>query len=106
MSCWIEGRSNILVGMLIFPTLIVRSCVYFSVAIRPRLVMVNELMGWSWAFATMPYGDDWRERRRLFTKYFHPNNLGANIPQQIEFIHKMLSQLLANPDDFVSITKR
>jgi len=68
--------------------------------------MVNELMGWAWAFSTMPYGDSWRERRRLFTKYFHPNNPSANIPQQTEFIHKMLVQLLDNPDDFMGITQR
>jgi len=68
--------------------------------------MVNEMMGWSWAFSTMTYGDSWRERRRLFTKYFHPNSLTANIPQQREFTHKMLVQLLDNPDDFLGITRR
>jgi len=68
--------------------------------------MVNELIGWAWAFATMPYGDDWRERRRLFTKYFHPNNPSANVPQQLEFVHKMLVQLLDDPDDFMVITQR
>src|SRR6188768_1458386 len=68
--------------------------------------MVNELMGWAWSFSIMPYGDSWRERRRLFTKYFHPNNPSANIPQQTEFIHKMLVQLLDNPDDFMGITQR
>jgi len=68
--------------------------------------MVNELMGWSWSFAGMPYGDDWRERRRLFTKYFHPNNPSANVPLQCEFIHKMLVQLLDDPGDFLGITHR
>jgi len=68
--------------------------------------MFSELMGWSWAFSTMAYGDSWRERRRLFTKYFHPNNPSANIPQQLEFVHKMLVQLLDGPKDFMSITRR
>jgi len=67
--------------------------------------MVNDLMGWSWSFASMVYGDSWRERRRLFTKYFHPNN-PSNTPQQLEFIHKMLVQLLDDPDDFLDITRR
>jgi len=26
---------------------------------RPRLVMVNELMGWNFSFGLMEYGDEW-----------------------------------------------
>jgi len=92
--------------MLILLALIAQLRIYFSVVISPQFVMFNELMGWSWSFGFMPYGDAWRERRRLFTKYFHPNNPSANIPQQIEFIHKMLVQLLDNPNDFLDITRR
>jgi len=105
MSYWIEDHSNIPVGMF-FPSLDNMMVCLFSVAISPRLIMVNELMGWSWSFAAMPYGDDWRERRRLFTKYFHPNNPSANIPQQLEFVHKMLMQLLNDPDDFLHVIQR
>ena len=53
----------------------------------------------------MLYDDSWRERRRLFTKYFHPNN-PSNASQQLEFIHKMLVRLLDNPDDFLDINRR
>ena len=54
----------------------------------------------------LPYGEAWRERRRMFTKYFHPGNTDLYEPTQREFVRKMLPQLLKDPENFLSITRK
>ncbi|EAU86764.1 cytochrome P450 [Coprinopsis cinerea okayama7 len=76
-----------------------RSALYSS---RARFVMVNELIGFDWLFGFMPYGEGWKERRRLFQQHFHPLNTSSHQPIELEFTQKMLQQLLQTPHDFMS----
>ena len=62
-------------------------------------------MGWKWVLAIMPYGEAWRERRQMFTQYFHPGNIEYEATQ-MEFVRKMLPQLLKDPENFLSITRQ
>ncbi|KAG9222062.1 hypothetical protein CCMSSC00406_0008047 [Pleurotus cornucopiae] len=75
-----------------------RSTIYSS---RPRLVMINELMGWEWAVAHMPEGDDWRQHRRLFQQNLNPSSIPNFQPQVIKFSRRLLLSLLDNPDGFM-----
>ena len=63
-------------------------------------------MGWGWLLSGMVYGDPWRERRRIFQKYFHSSNTQFYQPIQMEFIRKMLPRLLEAPDEFMSISRQ
>ncbi|KAF4567124.1 hypothetical protein EYR36_010741 [Pleurotus pulmonarius] len=76
-----------------------RSSIYSS---RPRFIMLNELMGWSWLFATMEYGELWKQHRKLFQREFHPNAVTALFqPQVLKHTSGLLTRLLESPDDFM-----
>ena len=47
----------------------------------------------------LPYGDVWRESRRVFTKHFSDSSI--NRPRDILYVRRFLGQLLQNPDDFL-----
>ena len=47
----------------------------------------------------LPYGDVWRERRRIFTKHFSNRNI--NQPRDILYVRRFLGQLLQNPNGFL-----
>ncbi|KAF8960427.1 cytochrome P450 [Flammula alnicola] len=79
-----------------------RSSIYSS---RPHFPMFNELIGWKWLMSAMVYGEPWKERRRLFQKYFNPNNAGFYQPGQTECVRKMLPRILDRPEDFLAITR-
>jgi len=55
---------------------------------------------WDWLFGFMPYGEAWKERRRLFQSKFHPSDTASFQPQQLDCTHKLLKNLLQNPEDF------
>jgi len=63
--------------------------------------MVYELVGWNWLFGFMAYGEAWKERRRLFQKYFHPSEIKIHQPRELEYAHKMLRRLLDSPERFI-----
>ena len=48
-----------------------------------------------------PYGDVWRARRQMFTKYFNPSNPSINQPRETVYVRRFLDQLLQKPDDFL-----
>jgi hypothetical protein len=54
----------------------------------------------------LPYGEAWRESRRMFTQYFHPGNTEVYKAPQVEFLYKMLPRLLKDPENFLSITRQ
>ncbi|KAJ3516368.1 hypothetical protein NLJ89_g1159 [Agrocybe chaxingu] len=68
---------------------------------RPRMVMADELMGWEWDFAHMPYSDFWRRHRRAFHQFFQPRNLASLYPVQMQTTLTLLEQLSKTPDQFV-----
>jgi hypothetical protein len=59
----------------------------------------------SWPFVTLPYGDAWRARRRVF----HTVNLADQVvdyqPGQLADAHLFLQGLVDNPEDFVAVCR-
>ncbi|KAJ7251370.1 cytochrome P450 [Mycena rebaudengoi] len=96
----VAGKSIIILSSVdvIFDLLDQRSAIYSD---RPRSTMMNELMGFEFAFVTMRYGDKWREHRRLFHSAFHLTASRRFRPQQVNASHDLLRRLLENPDDEV-----
>ena len=39
-----------------------------------------------WLLATLPYGEPWRTRRKLFTQYLSPNTVQTSDPVLVDFI--------------------
>ena len=76
-----------------------------SLKLFPSNITSSLRAGWKWSLPLMPYGDAWREGRRMFTQYFHPGNAGVYRTTQVEFLYKMLPRLLKDPDNFSSITR-
>ncbi|KAF5349115.1 hypothetical protein D9756_009456 [Leucocoprinus leucothites] len=76
-----------------------RSHVY---SCRPQTTFLGELMDLWWLFAIMPYGEEWRERRRTFVQHFPLSNPSIHQPKEIEFIRtRLLPQLVRSPEDFM-----
>ncbi|KAF8068005.1 cytochrome P450 [Lyophyllum atratum] len=65
---------------------------------RPRMPMVNELMGWDFDFAFMDYGDYWRQHRRVMHQSFHPTAAVRFRPHELKATHGLLRRLLDSPD--------
>ncbi|KAJ7675727.1 cytochrome P450 [Mycena polygramma] len=66
---------------------------------RPLIPMIP-LIGWDFDFTFLPYGEKWRQYRRLFHKYFHRDAIVAYRPTQMKKIHDHLRALLSTPEDF------
>ncbi|KAJ3573817.1 hypothetical protein NP233_g2189 [Leucocoprinus birnbaumii] len=69
---------------------------------RPAFLM-GKLMGWDYLFSSMPYGEAWRERRKLFQKHFHPTKPETHRPIETEYVRKLLPELLEHPEDFMAL---
>ncbi|KAK7462214.1 hypothetical protein VKT23_007819 [Stygiomarasmius scandens] len=93
-----------------------RSSIYSD---RPRMPMLNELVGFDWHFAFMPYGDSWKglttpsympdqlpdvnpDHRKLFHKELQPPATLLYRPRQLEATRKALLKFLEHPADFLS----
>ncbi|KZT03231.1 cytochrome P450 [Laetiporus sulphureus 93-53] len=68
---------------------------------RPRMTMLNDLVGCDWHFVFMGYGDRWRERRRVFHQHFHLTAALQYRPRALKGARTLLRRLLENPDDFM-----
>ncbi|TFK48005.1 cytochrome P450 [Heliocybe sulcata] len=67
---------------------------------RPRFVMVNELIGWEeFNVASYPYGNAWRELRRVFHQQYHSGVIPRYYPIFRRHAHRLLRNLLAQPKD-------
>ncbi|KAH9834604.1 cytochrome P450 [Rhodofomes roseus] len=75
-----------------------RSALYSD---RPKMTMLNDLVGCDWHFVFMGYGNRWRERRRVFHQYFHPSAALQHRPRALRGARVLLSRLLDAPDDFM-----
>ncbi|KAF9009917.1 cytochrome P450 [Cyathus striatus] len=69
---------------------------------RPDMVMANDLMGWDWDFAHMPYSERWRQHRKIFHQYFQPRSVLAHQQVQRRATGDLLRQLVESPDRFTS----
>ncbi|XP_006459505.1 hypothetical protein AGABI2DRAFT_116472 [Agaricus bisporus var. bisporus H97] len=64
-----------------------RSALYSS---RPQFQMTTEVIGVKRLFIIMPYGDGWRNHRRVFRQYFDSKYLPRDQEKQLDFIRKSL----------------
>ncbi|KAH6917895.1 cytochrome P450 [Coprinopsis sp. MPI-PUGE-AT-0042] len=74
-----------------------RSTIYSS---RPRATMVVELMGWTYAFGLLPYGERWRFLRREFHRFMSPTAVLGYRQIQQNSVYSFLNNLLETPDSF------
>ncbi|KAF7789486.1 hypothetical protein EIP86_000432 [Pleurotus ostreatoroseus] len=62
--------------------------------------IIDKLTGWDFALSLMPYGQRWRETRRVFHQYFHhavvKDQYYGTIGREI---HEMLLRAAQSPDD-------
>lgn len=75
-----------------------RSALYSN---RPRFPMVSELMGCSWAFSLMPYGDAWRKNRKLFHRFFNITAVKQYDEKIYEAMNVFLNRLSESPERFL-----
>ncbi|KAF9529927.1 cytochrome P450 [Crepidotus variabilis] len=68
---------------------------------RPRLPMINELMGWDFDFGFMDYGDTWRRHRRLMHNAFHPAASKQFLPHLSKATLAFLNNMLDKPESLV-----
>ncbi|KAF9451146.1 cytochrome P450 [Macrolepiota fuliginosa MF-IS2] len=64
-----------------------RSALYSS---RPHITMLHDVIGATDHFAFMPYGDEWRNHRRLFQQHFSPKTLSRDEERILDFVRKGL----------------
>ncbi|KAJ7235506.1 cytochrome P450 [Mycena rebaudengoi] len=68
---------------------------------RPRMPMINELMGWDFSFAFMKYGPIWRTHRKMFQNSFDPIPSLTFRPTQLSVNHRLLRRILEEPDNIM-----
>ncbi|KAL4258702.1 cytochrome P450 family protein [Pleurotus pulmonarius] len=70
---------------------------------KPVSTMVNELMGWKAIFSQQPYGEQWRNHRRVFWQEFNPEHSKANHRHiQLQYARDLVRRLQETPLDFQS----
>ncbi|KAL0958520.1 hypothetical protein HGRIS_000662 [Hohenbuehelia grisea] len=72
---------------------------------RPRFAMLNELIGFEWAFAFMAYNDDWKARRALFEHDFGSADKTWYQRQLSTSVTRLLLSLLETPSNFMDHTR-
>jgi len=75
-----------------------RSSIYSG---RARLPMINELMGWEFNVAFMPYGERWRKNRRLMHHAFQLSAVQQFRPHSLKAARNLLRRFLEKPDDIM-----
>ncbi|KAJ6534383.1 cytochrome P450 [Mycena capillaripes] len=76
-----------------------RSSIYSD---RPRLPMLNELMGWDFAMGFMKYGRRWRTQRKIFNTAFSIAASKQFRSQEMVATHGLLRRILENPEGYVT----
>ncbi|KAF8972348.1 cytochrome P450 [Flammula alnicola] len=75
-----------------------RSSIYSN---RPHLTMASEMLEGTRFLALMPYGEAWREARRLLQKHLTPSDQAIYQTRELEFVRKfLLPNLLDTPQHF------
>ncbi|KXN80787.1 O-methylsterigmatocystin oxidoreductase [Leucoagaricus sp. SymC.cos] len=76
-----------------------RSAIYSS---RPHLNMLMDVVRINYLFSVMPYGEEWRNHRRLFQQYFAPKHIQREQERILAFVRKgLLPSLYESPKDFM-----
>ncbi|KAF7374521.1 O-methylsterigmatocystin oxidoreductase [Mycena sanguinolenta] len=66
---------------------------------RPALTMI-ELMGWDFNLGSLPWGDKWRDYRKMFQQHFRQDVSRSYRPIQMKKVHSLLQELLSSPQEF------
>ncbi|KAH9929109.1 cytochrome P450 [Epithele typhae] len=78
-----------------------------NTADRARSVdLMVELTGNTHNFGFMPYGQRWRDHRRVFWQYFHRDSVRAHHSTQRAVTHLLLDKLLTSPSEFKTHTRK
>ncbi|GJE96510.1 cytochrome P450 [Phanerochaete sordida] len=67
---------------------------------KEQSVMFLELCGWWRSWVMLPYGNSWREHRKLFHQSFRPQNVSQYHPQHVLAQRRLLQLMLDHPKDF------
>jgi len=74
---------------------------------RPVLQMGGELVGWKKTLVLVPYGDRFRNYRKLFYKSIGSNTAMSKFSSSGEIeTHQFLKKILANPDDLAAHVRK
>ncbi|EKM61159.1 uncharacterized protein PHACADRAFT_134438 [Phanerochaete carnosa HHB-10118-sp] len=73
---------------------------------RPVRTMVNELMGFSWLFSSMPYTPWWRKHRAVFQQHYKASNLPSFKPVILRETYMLLYNLAEGQDDLFHHVRR
>ncbi|KDQ55456.1 hypothetical protein JAAARDRAFT_336883 [Jaapia argillacea MUCL 33604] len=65
------------------------------------VAQMTELMGWDYNTGLMPYGDKWRQHRRLVHQKFRAEAISQYHPVIMKNVHSALRNILATPEDFL-----
>ncbi|KAI9457527.1 cytochrome P450 [Russula earlei] len=65
-----------------------------------HLMPFYQMMGWEWFHPTTPYGDYWREGRKLLDRSLRAGAVVQYRPMQLAKTHDLLYQLLMDPESF------
>ncbi|KAJ4000135.1 cytochrome P450 [Lentinula boryana] len=67
---------------------------------RPRMSMLNELVGLSWLSGFITQGNTWKTHRKIFANEFNPTSVSQFRPHQLKWRNIFLKNLLKAPDDY------
>ncbi|KAF7789952.1 hypothetical protein EIP86_000900 [Pleurotus ostreatoroseus] len=59
-------------------------------------------MDWNFDFGFMPYGDTWREHRRMFTQQYNAQAIVKYHDRVLGAIQAALARILEHPDDYMT----
>ncbi|KAJ3845163.1 cytochrome P450 [Lentinula raphanica] len=68
---------------------------------RPKMTMLNDLVGLSWLLGFMPQGNAWKTQRQIFANHFNPASVSQFRPHQLKWRGTFLKNLLKTPDHFM-----
>lgn len=54
-------------------------------------------MGWDYFFISLPNNEFWKERRRAFVQNFRPSDMSVVLPQEQEFVKRLLLEINRAP---------
>lgn len=77
-----------------------RSSIYSS---RPYMPMLNDLIGFDWLFSFMPYGEAWKERRKIFHQNLNASASRQYRPVSLTVTRKLLRRILDDPESQINI---